>query len=221
MDLYNIILTCLINIFIFVLIEGVVYFTLLTNILENIIQNTINNGAETINTIIYSYLEDLGNNAINQIINQIINRTFEGFVNIPIINIAAPVKPSILDESLEFQSLAARLYLIGTCYDQITAENSYIIKNQLVSYVVYGVFVCVIMLLIFITYLINNSVFEGVYKLAGTKLIYNTIIGFVLILVFIVAVAFTVFVNISSNVDTNSIQISILNYIKKILVNNN
>lgn len=220
MDLYNITLTCLINIFIFVLIEGVVYFTLLTNILENIIQNTINNGAEQINEIInnnYVYLEDLGNKAINQII----NRSVEGFAVVPPINqLAAPSKPSILDESLEFQSLAVRLYLIGTFYDQITAENSYIIKNKLVSYVVYGVFVCVIMLLIFITYLINTSVFEGVYKLAGSKLIYNTVIGFVLILVFIVAVAFTVFVNISSNVDTNAIQISILNYIKKILVNN-
>ena len=58
MDLYNIVWSCLINLLIFLLIEGIIYFAFLTSIFDNIIQNVINDLSLKIKNKINYFLFD-------------------------------------------------------------------------------------------------------------------------------------------------------------------
>ena len=193
MNLYNIIITSIFNSFFLILIEGIIFFTLLFTVFNNVYQNVINKLLNQINTLI--------------------NQNYATYI--PIINVLSGIDLS--KESLTFQSLAIKIYLVGTMYKEIIKEQKFLNLNKLKSYATYIAiilgFIIVIGIIIYINSKINNNYNNNTIIISS--LLYNIIISLILFTIFILIISFIVFINIANNINTNTIQIQVIESIQQ------
>lgn len=187
MDLYNIVWSCLINLLIFLLIEGIIYFAFLTSIFDNIIQNVINDLSLKIKNTINYFLFDPS-----------INKTI-GF--------------NLTNESTNFQSVAIKIYSIGYFKNSIIDEDNYIKSNKFKSYLLYCLLILSIIIIMIIYYYYNNKQVYNINSFNKSIVLYNVVISLILFIIFILIASLTVFVYIGDNVDINNITLQILNKI--------
>ena len=190
MNLYNIIISSLLNSFLLILIEGIIFLTLVYTIFSNI------------------FLDIIG--TVTKQINLFINQTY--YLFLPIINNNAGTDVS--KESPSFQSSAIKLYSVGTMYNGIIKENKEINLNKLKSYAIYTSVVLGFIILIGIVLYVNKKTYS--IKTNTNALFYNIIISFILFVIFIIVVAFVVFINIENNIDTNSVQVKLIKIVQQL-----
>jgi len=190
MNLYNIIISSLVNSFIIILIEGIIFLTLLYTIFSNIFHDIIT--------------------SITNQINVFINKNY--YIFLPIIN--KIVDTDVSKETPSFQSLAIKLYSVGTMYDGIIEENKIIKVNKIKSYAIYTSIILGFIILFGIILYINKKQYS--IETNTQSLFYNVIISFVLFVIFIISVTFTVFINIVNNINTNPIQVKLIQIIQKL-----
>ena len=195
MNLYNIIFSSALYSLILLLIEGIIFFTVLNNILNNVSQNVINNLLSQLNNLF-----NLNYNFYYPLINNLTEINFE-------------------KESSLFKTLAIKLYSVGTMYKPIISEQKLINLNKIKSYIFYTLIIVGFILLIIALVYINNKFYN---KLENNNIIksmisYNIIISLLLFIIFIVVISFIVFKNIENNVNINNIQIKVINIIFNLL----
>jgi len=190
MNLYNIIISSLLNSFLLILVEGIIFLTLVYTIFSNI------------------FLDIIGN--VTKQINLFINKTY--YVFLPNINNNADI--DILKESSSFQSSAIKLYSLGTMYNEIITENKAINLNKLKSYAIFTSIVLGFIILIGIVLYVNEKTYS--IKTNTNALFYNVIISFILFVIFIIPISFVVFINIQNNIDTNSIQVKFIKIVQQL-----
>jgi len=188
MNLNDIILSSALNSFILILIEGIIFFTLLNTVFNNLFQ-----------IIISSVLKE---------INKFINLSYNIFI--PLINNSVGIDVST--ESPTFQSLAIKLYSVGTMYNQIIEEKQLINTNNIISYLIYTAYIVGFIILIFIILYINNNILKNTTNVSSIS--YNLIISLILFIIFIVSVSFIIFINISDNININEVEIKFIKMIQ-------
>jgi len=192
MNLYNIVISSAVNSFVLILLEGIIFFTLVNTIFSNLFQSIIND--------------------ILQKINKIINVSYYGIT--PLIN--SSLSFDISKKSPEFQSLAIKLYTVGTMNEQIIEEKQFINKNNIKSYIIYTIYILSFFILIGIIIYINKKIYKNEINISST--IYNVILSLILFIIFIVTVSFTIFINIADNIDFNNVEIKFIKIIQKLFV---
>ena len=197
MNLYNIIISSILYSLLLLLIEGIVFFTVLTTIFDNLSETIINNLLLQLNNFF-----NLNYNLFYPVIN---NKTEIDFNN----------------ETDLFKTLGIKLYTVGTMSEPIKEEQKQINFNKLKSYIFYSLIILGFIILIISIIYINNKFYNKLSNNNITKSIisYNLIISIVLFIIFIISVSFVVFKNLTNNIDTNEIQIKIINTIINLLNN--
>ena len=190
MNLYNIIISSLLNSFLLILVEGIIFLTLVYTIFSNI------------------FLDIIG--TVTKQINLFINKTY--YVFLPNINNNADI--NVLKESPSFQSSAIKLYSLGTMYNEIITENKAINLNKLKSYAIFTSIVLGFIILIGIVLYVNEKTYS--IKTNTNALFYNVIISFILFVIFIIAISFVVFINMENNIDTNSVQVKFIKIVQQL-----
>ena len=190
MNLYNIIISSLFNSFLLILVEGIIILTLLYTIFSNIFEDIIDK--------------------IIKLINLFINQNY--YLFLIIINNITGIDVS--KESPSFQSLAIKLYSVGTMYNEIIKENKILKLNKIKSYLIYTSILIGFIILFGIILYVNKKTYS--IKTNTNALFYNVIISFILFVIFIISISFVVFINITNNVDTNSVQVKLIKIIQKL-----
>ena len=192
MNLYNIIISSALTSFILLLIESIICFTLLTSIFNNIFNNIIK--------------------IISSIISFFINNNY--YTLVEIIKYFAGI--DITKETLNFQTLAIKIYSVGTMHDGIMKERKEINQNNILSYIIYSVIAVGFLILIGIIIFINKTN-QNVINISSV--FYNVIISLVLFTIFIVSASFVVFINIQDNVNFNFIKTKFIKLLQNLLNN--
>lgn len=197
MNLYNIIISSVLYSLLLLLIEGIVFFTILTTIFDNLSETIINNLLLQLNNFF-----NLNYNLFYPVIN---NSTEIDFDN----------------ETDLFKTLGIKLYTVGTMSKPIKEEQKQINFNKLKSYIFYSLIILGFIILIISIIYINNKFYNKLSNNNITKSIisYNLIISIVLFIIFIISISFIVFKNLTNNIDINEIQIKIINTILNLLNN--
>jgi hypothetical protein len=107
MNLYNIIISSLLNSFLLIIVEGIIFLTLVYTIFNNI------------------FLDIIG--TVTKLINLFINQTY--YLFLPIIN--NNTGTDVSKESQSFQSSAIKLYSVGTMYNGIINTSKSLLKDIL------------------------------------------------------------------------------------------
>jgi hypothetical protein len=175
MDLYNLVISSIINILILLFIEGIIYFNVLTIIFEKIINKQIESAGIK----------------INDLLNANITNIKKIFVNI--------------DNDNNFISLALKLYTIGLFNKEITSEHDYILDNKVKSYAVFTTILISIFLLLIVVKIINYFYFNNNYIAKWIFIIINTLISVFIIGIFIIPIILVVFMNIQDNININQL----------------
>ena len=186
------------NVLIIILLEGIVFFVI-------------------VNTVVAYTFTDIFN-SISTTINNFINNSYIGIVYL----LKSTYDYDITIETLDFQSLAIRLFITGFFSKGITDEKERLLKNDIISYTLYIILIVFICLCIGITYIIfNNYNTNSIYnsKISLKPSIYNTSISISLTLIFLLAVGFGVLVNIGNNINTNKITLDVFTRLKAKIVN--
>lgn len=230
--MYKYIINSLITVFIFILLEGIIVFAISNTLAPSIYQNTIDSTVQTINSTL----------AKNQaIIDPYIKEAFIDIPSIPnllplIAAPADPVAPVVVPgvaqnpgnipakpkykESPEFINLAIRLFIVGYMGDEINAEDTLILKRQMASYASFFAYICFFIIIIIIVYIVNFVIGNRYESLHWGKIMFNQVVFYVLFLVFMVAVVFSVFINLNQNIDSNALILQVLKTVKKTLNSN-
>ena len=189
MNLYNIIISSVLYSLLLLLIEGIVFFTVLTTIFDNLSETIINNLLLQLNNFF-----NLNYNLFYPIINKSTDIDFN-------------------NETDLFKTLAIKIYTVGTMSEPIKEEQKQINFNKLKSYIFYSLIILGFIILIISIIYINNKFYNKLSNNNITKSIisYNLIISIVLFIIFIISISFIVFKNLEKNIDTNEIQIKIIN----------
>ena len=197
MNLYNIIISSVLYSLLLLLIEGIVFFTVLTTIFDNLSETIINNLLLQLNNFF-----NLNYNLFYPIINKSTDIDFN-------------------NETDLFKTLAIKIYTVGTMSEPIKEEQKQINFNKLKSYIFYSLIILGFIILIISIIYINNKFYNKMSNNNITKSIisYNLIISIVLFIIFIISISFVVFKNLTNNIDTNEIQIKIINTIINLLNN--
>lgn len=195
MNLYNIIISSVLYSLLLLLIEGIVFFTVLTTIFDNLSETIINNLLLQLNNFF-----NLNYNLFYPIINKSTDIDFN-------------------NETDLFKTLAIKIYTVGTMSEPIKEEQKQINFNKLKSYIFYSLIILGFIILIISIIYINNKFYNKMSNNNITKSIisYNLIISIVLFILFIISISFIVFKNLEKNIDTNEIQIKIINTIINLL----
>ena len=175
MDLYNLLISSIINILILIVIESIIYFNVLTIIFEKYINKEIENGGIQINKL-------LNDNIVN------IKKIF-----------------SIVDDDNKFVSLALKLYTIGILNKEITNEYDYILNNKIKSYIVFTALLLFILISLIIIKLINYFYFNNDYNAKWMFIIINAIISFFILGIFFIPIIVVVFMNLKDNINVNQL----------------
>lgn len=191
MDFYNLAFSCGINILVILLIEGLLYFVGLSLIFNNIMNSIITSGGPSINKLM--------NNNYDNIVGKM-----------------DTLPNNLLDSN--FVTQITKLYLIGSFSNQIIKEDEYIKNNDLISYVAFTILLFCPLIFLVIVKLINYFVFDNKYSVNWVSILYSVLISLFILLIFILPLIFTVFVNLQDNVDTNGLQYSMLKLINKYFV---
>lgn len=181
MDLYNLLISSIINILILIVIESIIYFNVLTVIFEKYINKEIENGGIQINKI-------LNDNIVN------IKKIF-----------------SIVDDDNKFVSLALKLYTIGIFNKEITNEHDYILNNKIKSYIVFTALLLFILISLIIIKIINYYFFDNDYNANWIFIIINAVISFFILGIFLIPIIVVVFVNIQDNININNLTYQFIN----------
>ena len=189
MNFYQIIISSIIYTIIIIIIEGLLLFNILSTILNNVLENVNNSAGLSINTL----MEDNYNNITSNL-------------NIDAANI----------KNGTFISLATKLYLIGTFSNEIKNEEQYIADNNIKSYIYYAIFLGIIFFLFVIIKGINYLIFNNKYSVNWKTVILNIGISLLLLIIFMAPIIFIVFINIQENINTNLLEIKILNIFQKL-----
>jgi len=188
MDIPNIIISSIITSFILILVEGIIFFALLSTIFNNIFQSVFN--------------------LISTEINVFINQNY--YTYLPIIT--ALSGKDISKESFSFQSSIIKIFLVGTMYDKIIEEQQFINLNKIICYAIYSSILFGFMILIYVIIYINKNIYSNINNISA--LIYNVGISLLLFIIFIVIVTFVVFINIANNIDINPLEIKAIKMVQ-------
>jgi len=191
----NTIISSILYSLILLLIEGIIFFTLLTTIFDNLTETIINNLLFQVNIFI-----NLNYNLFSPIINSLTNIDFN-------------------NETGLFKTLAIKLYTVGTMSESIKTEQKQINLNKLKSYIFYTLIILLFIIVTISFIYINNKFYNKLSDNNITKMsvLYNLIISMVLFIIFILPISFVVFKYITNNIDINEIQIQIINNIVNLL----
>ena len=189
MDFYNIAITGIINVMLLVFLEGILYFSILSMIFGNLIGNLTNSAGDSINTLLNNNYTSLATN----------------------LNINPDNK-----DNHQFVSLALKNYLIGFFSKDITTEQTYILNNDLISYVSYAIIFGGLIFALFIVKIVNYMVFSNKYTIQWSRVFLNILITFLLLGIFLIPIVLKVFVNIQSNVDVSTVSSNIIKNFKKV-----
>ena len=195
MNLYNIIFSSALYSLILLLIEGIVFFTVLYTIFNDISQTIINNLLSQINNLF-----NLNYNLYYPLINNLTEINFE-------------------KESSSFKTLAIKLYSVGTMYEPIISEQKLINLNKIKSYIFYTLIIVGFIVLIITIVYINNKFYNKLENnnINKSMISYTIIISLLLFILFIVLISFIVFINITKNININDIQIKVIDTIFNLL----
>ena len=114
----------------------------------------------------------------------------------------------ITKESEEEQSLAIKLYSVGTMYDKIIEEKKQINLNNIKYYSIYISILLGFIIVIGIILYVNKKIYNNDNNIG--EIFYNILISLVLFIIFILIISFVIFINIGNNIDTNPIQVKFL-----------
>ena len=190
MNLYNIIISSVITSFILILVEGLIFFTLLSTIFNDIFQSVFN--------------------LLSSQINNFINQNY--YTYLPIINLLSG--RDISKETFNFQSSIIKIFLVGTMSEKIIEEQQFININKIICYAIYSAILFGFMILIYVIIYINKNIYSNVSNISS--LIYNVGISLLLFIIFIVIVTFVVFINIANNIDINPLEIKAIKLIQNL-----
>ena len=205
MNSYSLVITCLMNVVVFILLEGILIFAIIYPVFKEQLMLGMVQGCAALNATVnatYSeYKIDYTNIRIQRV-----GSNSGGFV-----------KVSHLFDPYEMGSLFVRLFIIGLLKRPIVEEYTLIKRNTVIATLIYIILALSVPLCIIIIYLINR-IFLGDAKLDIRYMLYDIGLTWLVSGVFLALLGLLVVSYLADTLEISDLAIKILLYIKQKLI---